>query len=270
MNRYTLWTLFGPQGWSLWGMAVAMVALGWRGPRARRLVGWSLGLALGWALAMYVSPLGKWLIEPLEARFAVPVSVAGTTDILVLTGGEHLAASVRHRQAEYGETGDRMVVGAMLAHAFPGARLWSVGGIRSEPGEPRDVDWMGLAWRELGVDARRIVLVGDTVDTCGNARGLAARLKRDARPLLVTSAFHMPRAVGCLRAAGVEVTPYPADFVNGDGLGLFEGGSLNFSLNSWRTDVALHEYVGLLYYRLTGRIHTLWPGPMQSAKNPPV
>lgn len=270
MNRYTLWTLLGPQGWSLWGMAIATVALGWRGMRARRVARWSLGLAFGWALAMYASPLGTWLIEPLETRFPVPASVAGATDILVLTGGEHLAASARHHQAEYGETGDRMVMGAMLAHALPGARVWAVGGIRDEAGEPRDVDWTALAWRELGVDAGRIVLVGDTVDTCGNARGLAAKLGPRTRAILVTSAFHMPRAVGCLRAAGVAVTPYPADFVNGNGLGLFEAGSFNFALNGWRTDVALHEYAGLLYYRLTGRIDTLWPGPAGLAANTAV
>lgn len=262
MNRYTLWTLFGPQAWSLWLMALAMIALFSSKPRPRPLARWCLGLALGWSLAMYCSPLGTWLIEPLESRFPVPRSVAGATDILVLTGGEHLAASARHHQAEYGETGDRMVMGAMLAHALPGARLWAVGGVRSEPGAPRDIDWMHLAWTELGVDPRRIALIGDTEDTCQNARGLAARLGAGRRPVLVTSAFHMPRAVGCFRAAGLAVLPYPADFVNGAGLGLFEAGSINIQLNAWRTDVALHEYAGLLYYRLTGRIGALWPGPV--------
>jgi len=261
VNRYTLWTLLGPVAWSGWAMIVAAVALCWRGPRALRIARWGVGVALGWAGAMCASPLGTWLIEPLEARFPVPASVTGATDIVVLTGGEHLGASARHRQAEYGETGDRMVMGAMLAHTLPAARLWTVGGVAQGPDEPRDVDWMRLAWVELGVAPGRIGVVGGTADTCENARGLALRLGAGARPLLVTSAFHMPRAVGCFRAAGIAATPYPADFVNGMGARLIEAGSFDFLLNIWRVDVALHEYAGLAYYRLTGRIAELWPGP---------
>lgn len=261
MNRYALWSILGPIAWSGWALAIACVALAFRSRRALTIARVATGFAFVWALAVYVSPLGFALIEPLETRFPAPPLPPGISDVLVLTGGEHLYASQRHHRAEYGETGDRMVAGAMLARTLPAARLWSIGGISIGPGMPTDADWMASAWRGLGVSPRRIIAIGNTADTCGNARGAAALLPRGARLLLVTSAFHMPRAVACFRAAGLDVIAYPVDFVNGSAPEFGDTPSMNFSLNAWRTDVALHEYAGLVYYRLQGRIAELWPGP---------
>lgn len=261
MNRYALWVLFGPEAWTGWALLIACVALARPSRRARTVARLAAFGGLAWFVAMYLSPMGYALIEPLESRFAPPADIAAAHDVIVLSGGEHLAAAARHRRPEYGETGDRMVGGAMLAHALPAARLWAVGGIAPAPGLPRDVDWMRAAWLQLGVAPARIAVVADTDDTCTNALGIARRLGTRAKPLLVTSAFHMPRAMGCFRAAGIEPIPYPVDYVNGERIRLFDGSTPDPALNAWRTDVALHEYVGLAYYRLEGRIAELWPGP---------
>jgi uncharacterized SAM-binding protein YcdF (DUF218 family) len=86
--------------------------------------------------------------------------------------------------------------------------------------------------------------------------------KAGERWLLVTSAFHMPRSVGLFRKVGFAVEPYPVDWrvggredlltftnVAGDGLA--------------RTDTAVREWMGLVAYRLTGRIDELLPGPAE-------
>jgi uncharacterized SAM-binding protein YcdF (DUF218 family) len=66
----------------------------------------------------------------------------------------------------------------------------------------------------------------------------------------------MPRSVACFRAAGWEVTPYPADFSRGPG-------AFHFGLvdNLHDLDVAAHEWVGLAYYRLMGYTKELFPAP---------
>ena len=76
------------------------------------------------------------------------------------------------------------------------------------------------------------------------------------RWLLVTSALHMPRSVACFRAAGWDVTPYPTNFRIGPD-------PLSFALpqNLEGVDLAAHEWVGLLYYRLRGYTRDLFPGP---------
>jgi len=68
--------------------------------------------------------------------------------------------------------------------------------------------------------------------------------------LLVTSAWHMPRALATFRAAGWNVTPYPVDYRTGTRTPWTEY-SLVDSLRRW--GIALHEWAGLLAYRLAGR-----------------
>ena len=60
----------------------------------------------------------------------------------------------------------------------------------------------------------------------------------------------MPRAVATFRAAGWNVTPYPADYRIGARTPSTEYSPAN-SLGRWQT--ALHEWLGLLAYRVAGR-----------------
>jgi uncharacterized SAM-binding protein YcdF (DUF218 family) len=84
--------------------------------------------------------------------------------------------------------------------------------------------------------------------------------KPDERWLLVTSAHHMPRAIGAFRRAGFPVEAYPVDWrtrgpddlarpirTASDGLKL--------------TDTAAHEWIGLFVYWLTSRSSELFPEP---------
>jgi uncharacterized SAM-binding protein YcdF (DUF218 family) len=74
--------------------------------------------------------------------------------------------------------------------------------------------------------------------------------------LLVTSAFHMPRAVGIYRQLGWQVVPYPVDYYStGDAF------RPQFALNLRDLVVGVREWTGLLMYHLTGRTAALFPAP---------
>ena len=84
--------------------------------------------------------------------------------------------------------------------------------------------------------------------------------KPGERWLLVTSAFHMPRAIGCFRAVGLDLEAYPVDYrTEGDASDLrpfrhmFNGMQL--------TDLAVKEWIGLVAYRVAGYTPELLPGP---------
>jgi uncharacterized SAM-binding protein YcdF (DUF218 family) len=82
--------------------------------------------------------------------------------------------------------------------------------------------------------------------------------KSGERWLLVTSAFHMPRSIGAFRRAGFEVEAYPVDWrTRGwvDAATPFD----KLSAGLARTDLAVHEWIGLIAYRLTGRSSALFP-----------
>ena len=109
--------------------------------------------------------------------------------------------------------------------------------------------------------ASRLVLEDKSRNTEENAV-FTKRLvdpKPGERWLLVTSAWHMPRSVGAFRRAGWEVLPWPVDYRSGASYGETLENSLPDKLGN--LDGAVHEWLGMLGYRLMGRSATLFPGP---------
>jgi uncharacterized SAM-binding protein YcdF (DUF218 family) len=80
------------------------------------------------------------------------------------------------------------------------------------------------------------------------------------RWLLVTSAYHMPRAMGVFRAQGLNLEAYPVDWRT-RGWADAKRPFLTLSGGLGRLDTAVHEWVGLIGYRLTGRTQELFPAP---------
>jgi uncharacterized SAM-binding protein YcdF (DUF218 family) len=113
----------------------------------------------------------------------------------------------------------------------------------------------------FGIARERIVLEELSRTTWENADKLRAILKPrpGQRFLLVTSAFHMPRAMGTFRAAGYDVTAWPVDYRTA---GLLDALSPRTSICGGleMLDVAFKEWVGLVAYRLSGRSTAFWPG----------
>ena len=103
-------------------------------------------------------------------------------------------------------------------------------------------------------------MVDRTPDTCANAKGVA-RLRPVGGILLVTSASHMPRAVACFRAVGLDLEPYPVDFRTEGETTDFWRPSSRFSENMRMADLAVREWIGLLAYRAAGYTKELLPGP---------
>src|SRR5208282_2942524 len=104
----------------------------------------------------------------------------------------------------------------------------------------------------LGVAPVRITAEEQSRNTIENAvfSRLIATPKPGERWLLVTSAYHMPRAMAAFRAAGFPVEAYPVDWRTRGPIDVVRPfASLGDGLR--RTDTAMHEWVGLLAYRLS-------------------
>jgi uncharacterized SAM-binding protein YcdF (DUF218 family) len=210
------------------------------------------------------SPLGNLLLYPLEQRFAPWDATRGAPDGIVVLGGPvDPDLSVAHHTPAVTSSPDRMITAATLAHRYPNARLVYTGGsARLFSNDAKEADYAAEIFESLGIPRSRLIMERLSRNTAENAAFTKDLVKpRDGeRWLLVTSAFHMPRSVGLFRKVGFAVEPYPVDWriggredlltfnnVAGDGLA--------------RTDTAMREWMGLLAYRLTGRIDELLPAP---------
>lgn len=231
-------------------------------PLARRLA-WGGVLAL---LIGGLTPIGNLLILPLEQRFAsVPAPKPGDrVDGIILLGGfEDGWVSAGRGGLALNEAAERVTEGLRLAARHPEAKVVFTGGVggllaRGAAAVGPVADFLA----DAGIARDRLILEGRSRNTYENAlftRELVAP-KPSERWLLVTSAYHMPRAMGLFRKAGFAVTAYPVDYrTRGpeDALRVFE----RVPQGLMRTDVAANEWIGLAAYRALGRIDTLFPAP---------
>lgn len=229
---------------------LALLALGlWR--RWARIAG-VLALA-----ALAFLPLGAPLVRALEMQHpphpALPDRIDG---IIVLGGGEHTTAFLLFDQPGTNHAGERLTAGAALALAHPEARLIFTGGTSDIAGT-RDNSTparMTVAlWGSLGLDPARIEIEDRSRTTAENARLLHEVMAPQPGQswILVTSAWHMPRAVATFQRAGWEgLTPWPVDYrAAGRGVGF----KLDLAEHVEELNLALKEMVGALGYRLAGR-----------------
>ena len=210
-----------------------------------------------------LSPLGNWLIAPLEDRFPGWDAARGAPDgIVVLGGAISPELSLARGMPGLNESAERITAAVALARTYPQARIIYSGGtgrIIRRHGVEAEIA-AGL-FESIGLPRDRLVVEGRSRNTVENAefsRTLAAP-KPGERWLLVTSAYHMPRAMGVFRAVGFPVEAYPVDWRSAgeDALLPFE----TVSAGLRRTDTAVREWIGLLAYWLAGSSEALFPAP---------
>ncbi len=215
-------------------------------------------LILAATLVLYLfslSPLADLLARPLEEAYPVvrpdqlPPDLSA---VVVLSGGVLDRSDLPPAARLGGDTLQRVLEGVRLWRARPEARLIMCGGEWSaKPDIPTPARLMADLALDMGVDRSKIVLDETSRDTYENAQE-AAELMNGKAFALVTSARHLPRAVAIFRKMGREPIPAPTDHK------IRALGSDNGFLPSLgglaSTQESLHEYLGLAWYWLNGRL----------------
>jgi uncharacterized SAM-binding protein YcdF (DUF218 family) len=205
--------------------------------------------------------IGPSLLSTLEDRFPANPGLPARVDGIVVLGGavDQYISQARH-QVSLNDAAERLTETVLLAKAHPEARVLFTGG-SADPWrpEPREASYAAQLLVALGVSADRLIVEDQSRNTHENA----VESYRLAKPqpgqvwVLVTSACHMPRAVGTFRRAGWSAIPWPVDFRTDDGADW-----TNQDLVVRRLSLlgqAAHEWIGLAYYRLAGWSDALFP-----------
>jgi uncharacterized SAM-binding protein YcdF (DUF218 family) len=213
----------------------------------RRRTAWVLlGCAASLAYLASTIAVGSALLRPLESRYPpLAPEQAPTVGYVVVLGSSYRPHDGIPASAALDEDGlARAVEAVCLVRRLPAARLVVSGGA-APPGSVAVARGYARLARALGVPEQSILLSEQPLDTRSEARELV-RLLGSAPFLLVTSAYHMPRAMLLMQRAGAHPIAAPTgqrafgttpmswrDFLPGSrGLGYSER--------------ALHEYAGLL------------------------
>lgn len=202
-----------------------LVLIGWR------VTGYS-ALAVGFALLLLfgLGPMSTLIFQPLAARFPDWQNHGGEPTGVIVLGGATDPSSEGADPWEHSSEAGRITAAARLAQQFPSARIVFSGG----------ESFAAAGWLQgLGVSRDRIELEPQSRNTAENAAYTFALLqpKSGERWVLVTSDYHIPRAVGCFRAVGFHVEPYPVHGARRGERSFWAALRARFD----RTDHAIHE-----------------------------
>jgi len=213
-------------------------------------------------MALYLSStrvMATTLVRSLEARYDPPETHPRASAI-VLLGGGCVAPSAPRRYPETNIWGDRVTHAARLYKAGRAPYVIATGGnfpfLYDSPFTEAE-NAASLLAGVFGIDSTALVLADSSRNTREDAIEVVRVIRELGSPyeiLLVTSAMHMPRAVRLMRKQGIEVHPAPADYH----ANRFRQWKLMDFLPRadalMESTLALHEYFGLVAYRLLGWI----------------
>ena len=192
------------------------------------------------------------LVAYLESDYQLskPSNITSTDAIVVLSGMLKTINSKEGLDYEFGEASDRIFAGINLFKEKKAPKLiltrgklpWSVG-------IPEGEYLKDFAIKN-GISENNILLTGNVENTDQEAKAVKKLLSEDKpKIMLVTSAFHMPRAQIVFEAAGINVVPFPVDFQKGLSKITFmsfmpSAGALG------ETSFFVREMIGRVYYSL--------------------
>ena len=247
-----------PLAWAVLLLACALLFVP-RKPKLGLWLGWSsLGLIVlvGW------QPLPDALLRKLEAQHPQPAWAVSTQAPdwqryagVVVLGGALEPSWMRAGNGQVGlnNAAERMTVPVALLQQHPHLRLLFTGGDGAlhTTGEAEAVQ-AETFFTSLGVPAQRMQFEGASRTTYENAINTALLPGVDIKLpwLLVTSAWHMPRALATFTAAGWNVSAYAVDYRTGAQTPWVK---YSIAQSALRWQVALHEWSGWWAYRLAGR-----------------
>jgi uncharacterized SAM-binding protein YcdF (DUF218 family) len=228
----------------------------------RKLAGFA---ALTAALVLFVTlytTAGALALQALENRYPKPIADPTDPACMIVLGGAIETSVVTSRGGvEFNQAADRFLEAARLALRYPQSRILVSGGDGSFSGVYEgEAQASERFFAGLGIEAERLVKENSSRTTYENTAYTAGLLKTEGLQdcLLITLAFHMPRAMALFAKAGIAVTAWPVDYRTS---GEVEAG-FDFTqpaLNAQLSSTAAREWMAIAGYHLAGRIDGIRP-----------
>jgi len=248
VSKVLLYILLPPASLFLIILA-GLVLLRWHRNTGRALVAAGFMLLVGLSL----NPVADRIIRPLEAVYRpLPEGPLKADAIVVLGGGVRDLSWVPAGPEPAGGSLERLVAAVQLARKQHLPLVITGGSGETSPGAVREADAMADTAIKLGFPAKDIVTENRSRNTWENAEAVQ-KLVQGRTIVLVTSAFHMRRAVGMFKKMGFSVIPAPAGYASQTR----QGSSTDYLPQASALAIssqAIAEHLSLSWYRMTGKI----------------
>jgi len=201
------------------------------------------------------------MLYPLESRYQHNPDLPEQVDGIIVLGGSVIPdRSIEWQQLETNLYHERLSSFIKLAQQYPDARLVFTGGNPdTDTDKPTEAEVAESYFVEAGIPAERLIIENKARNTSENvvySKQLVTPKSNEAW-VVITTAYHMPRAIGVFCQQDWKVIPYPVDHQTLPSKLYQPGYSLIWHANN--LVLASHEWLGLLYYYSTGKTHQLFP-----------
>lgn len=171
--------------------------------------------------------------------------------VIVLSGG-HIAKPSLPVQSRLGyETLIRLIEGIRIYRALPDGKLFLSGG--APEGSISSAQEMARLAIELGAKEEDIIIETKSANTEEQAQ-IIKSMVGDEPFILVTSAFHMPRTMALFLKLGMRPVPAPTQNIEERILVSGPKPLFPYLINLEKSEIAFHEYLGIVWARITNQI----------------
>lgn len=252
------WTMFQPLAGSFVLLVLGLLLARFRLKRVGAVL---VATALVVQFVTMFTTAGSVALARLEDHVAKPNEPSNLNCIVVLGGAIDTAVTAARGGYEMAQASDRFIETLRLARAHPDAKIIISGGDGSFSGSyAGDGEVARRFFTDFGIAPDRLLSETDSRTTSENVAFSAPMLKEAGleRCLLVTSAYHMPRALGLYERQGIDLVPWPTDYRT-TGATALDFDFTQPALNTQIATTAAREWAALVMAYLGGETLRLIP-----------
>lgn len=219
---------------------------------------------LGFMFVMLLDP-GQYILRQLENRFPKPEisEIVDPKGFIILGGAIDTLQSDERGEILFIDSAERVTVIPSLMRQFPEAQFIFSGGSFGEKTKGEGA-FVQEYLESIGLDESRLLLETSSTNTAENAALTMEKydLEEGKGWYLITSAWHMPRAMGLFQKQGAtELKAYPVDYRTGNKHHFRH--RANAGLRTYQLSIARREILGLLGYWALGYTDQPFPSPYE-------
>ena len=250
-----LWFILAPSHFLLLILLFSLVILKPK-PQLSHKLSVSVTLLL---LIFTFSPVEHLILGTLEQHISPPTSLRGVDSIIVLGGGQQRKQSHLFPYSGFGQHNGRIIAAVDLAKKLKVPLIFVGGQLRQNNKSYRESHTLEMLLSLADSPPAMVFINDDSKDTYDNARQAKTLLLKQqlSHSLLITSAAHMPRAVGVFKQQAITITPFPVEYKVGKSPQWFTQPSLVKKL--YLIEYGMHEWLGLFKYYLLGMTQAFLP-----------
>lgn len=205
-----------------------------------------------------VLPIGYNLVVWLEKQHTIPKLDQNITGFIILGGSFETDLSALYKTPQLNSSADRLFQAAKLGQLYPDSQFLFTGrygGINQKLVKTIEADEAQTFFHDIGLKDINLIVEDRSRNTFENALFSKKLItpKETEKWVLITSAYHMKRAVSVFQKVGWDVIPYPVDFNTEQQFNIFYFDPFVVR-NLRRSELAIREFVGIIAYKFTGKI----------------